>query len=89
MANWTTASSFFGFWANYEELANSYYVNTTGTSAFTEAFDRNAFSVLNARQRTLVREGLALWDDLIAISFQETKSFNADIIVGNTDTGGA
>lgn len=79
----------FGFWANYEELANSYYVNATGTSAFTEAFDRDAFSVLNAGQRTLVREGIALWDDLIAISFQETKSFNADIVVGNTDTGGA
>lgn len=79
----------FGFWANYQELANSYYVNATGTIAFTEAFDQEAFSVLNAGQQTLVREGIALWDDLVAISFQETKSFNADIVVGNTDTGGA
>ncbi|MEZ0497975.1 M10 family metallopeptidase C-terminal domain-containing protein [Sphingomonas sp. IW22] len=79
----------FGFWANYEELVNSYYVNATSTIAFTEAFDEEAFSILNAGQRELVREGIALWDDLVAISFQETKSFNADIVVGNTDTGGA
>ena len=79
----------FGYWANYEELANSYYVNIDSTSAFSEAFDSAAFSVLNAGQQSLLRESIGLWDDLVAISFQETKSFNADIVVGNTNTGGA
>lgn len=79
----------FGYWANYQELANSYYVNIDRTSAFSEAFDSAAFSVLNAGQQTLLRKSIGLWDDLVAISFQETKSFNADIVVGNTDTGRA
>ena len=79
----------FGFWENIEELANSYYVNATGTIAFDEVFNSEAFSTFSAGQRELAREGIALWDDLIAISFRETKSGNADITFGNTDTGGA
>lgn len=79
----------FGFWLNLEELANSYYVNATGTVAFNEVFYGDTFSTFTADQRTLARESIGLWDDLIAISFRETKSGNADITFGNTDTGGA
>ncbi|MGJ3628304.1 matrixin family metalloprotease [Sphingomonas sp. MMS24-JH45] len=37
----------------------------------------------------MARKSIALWDDLISISFTETKSGNADITFGNTYTGGA
>jgi hypothetical protein len=79
----------FGFWNNYEELANSYYVNATGTIAFNEAFYEEDFSAFTAGQRTITSEAIGLWDDLVAISFRETKSGNADITFGNTFTGGA
>lgn len=79
----------FGFWENIEELQNSYYVNDAGTIALDEAFYADKFSTFTTAQRTLAREGIALWDDLIRVSFRETKSGSADITFGNTDTGGA
>jgi Ca2+-binding RTX toxin-like protein len=79
----------FGFWLNIEELQNSYYVNVDGSIAFTEAFFAADFSTFNPEQRAAARTSMALWDDLIAIRFQETKSGSADITFGNTNTGGA
>lgn len=79
----------FGFWNSYDELVNSYYVNADATLALDEAYYGADFSVFNTDQRTMARASIALWDDLIAISFQETKSYNADITFGNTYTGGA
>jgi hypothetical protein len=76
----------YGFWLNKEELANSYYTNVTGTEAFDEYLNFTAF---NAGQTALAQRSIAMWDDLIAISFQQTKSGAADITFGNTDTGGA
>mgnify|MGYP001806761646 CR=1 FL=1 len=78
----------FGFWKNIEELQNSYYVNATGTDFFSEA-SPDTFSAFNTGQIGLARNAMALWDDLIDISFRETKSGDADITFGNTDTGGA
>lgn len=79
----------FGFWQNIEELQNSYYVNETGTSAFSEAFDAEAFSAFTGGQIAVARSSIRLWDDLIDIKFRETRSGAADITFGNTDTGGA
>lgn len=79
----------YGFWANYSELANSYYVNEDGSIAFNEAYYVDAFSPLNSGQRAIAAEAIGLWDDLVAISFQRTGSADADIVYGNTDTGGA
>ncbi|PXA94644.1 hypothetical protein DMC47_20435 [Nostoc sp. 3335mG] len=79
----------YGFWDSYAELYNSYYVNATGTIALDEAYYFEDFSPFSSDQKALARAGIALWDDLIAISFQETKSYNADITFGNTNTGGA
>lgn len=76
----------FGFWLNQEEINNSYYVNATGTTAFSEALNFTAFT---AGQQELARESIQLWDELIGISLRETKSGNADITFGGTDTGGA
>ncbi|OWK30603.1 M10 family metallopeptidase C-terminal domain-containing protein [Sphingomonas mucosissima] len=78
----------FGFWKNFAEISNSYYVNATGDDLFSEAM-RDTFSAFNAQQRHIARTSMGLWDDLIGISFRETKSFDADINFGNTDTGGA
>ncbi|SEN65243.1 Peptidase M10 serralysin C terminal [Sphingomonas gellani] len=76
----------YGFWLNKEELANSYYVNVAGTSALNEYF---SFSAFTSGQVALAQRSIQLWDDLIAISFQQTKSGSADITFGNADTGGA
>ncbi|MDD1452991.1 M10 family metallopeptidase C-terminal domain-containing protein [Sphingomonas sp. H160509] len=76
----------YGFWLNKDELGNSYYVNIAGTSAYSEYFDFTAF---NAGQTDLAQRSIGLWDDLVAISFQQTKSGSADITFGNTATGGA
>lgn len=78
----------FGFWKNIQEVQNSYYVNETGTDFFGEA-NPDTFSAFNAGQINIARETMALWDDLINIKFKETKSGDADITFGNTDTGGA
>ena len=79
----------FGFWLNIEELQNSYYVNEEGTIAFNEAFYAEDFSTFTVGQTALARTSIGLWDDLIAISFRETRSGAADITFGNTFTGGA
>jgi serralysin len=78
----------FGFWRNFSELANSYYVNEVGNDAFSEV-NPATFSAFNAAQITMARQTIQLWDDLVSISFRETRSGAADIVYGNTDTGGA
>jgi Ca2+-binding RTX toxin-like protein len=80
----------FGFWKNYQELANSYYVSADGKIAFNEAYNADDFSVFNAAQQDVARTAIGLWGDLVSgITFQETKSYEADITYGNTATGGA
>ena len=78
----------FGFWKNYQQIANSYYVNETGTISFNEA-DRKTFSAFNAGQIAVAEKAIGLWGELTDIVFQETKSGDADITFGNTATGGA
>ena len=78
----------FGFWKNFSELANSYYVNIFGDDAFSEV-DIDTFTAFNAEQQVAARHAIGLWDDLVSISFQETRSGSADLNFGNTDTGGA
>lgn len=79
----------FGFWKNIEELQNSYYTNETGSIAFNEAYYSSDFSAFNAGQIAVARTAIGLWNDLIDITFKETKSGDADITYGNTYTGGA
>ena len=80
----------FGFWKSLAELENSYYVNADGSTAFNEAYNADAFSPFSAAQQGIARTAIGLWGDLITgITFQETKSYEADITFGNTATGGA
>jgi len=79
----------FGFWSSYEQLAQSYYVNTDGTIAFNEAYYAADFSVFTAEQKAMARKAIALWDDLVDIKFKETSAEEADLAYGNTYTGGA
>lgn len=76
----------FGFWQNIQEIQNSYYVNDTGTLAFSEA-NPATFSAFSAAQQAVTRTVIGLWDDLVDISFQETRSGVADITYGNSAAG--
>ncbi len=77
----------FGFWNSIQELQNSYYVNDDGSIAFSEAFNAAAFTTFSNAQRLVTREAMGLWDDLIQMSFRETRSGVADITFGNTSAG--
>ena len=79
----------FGFWKNLGELTNSYYVSTDGSTAFTEAYYYQDFSPFSAAQQAVAVKAIGLWGDLINVEFKETKSYEADITYGNTNTNGA
>lgn len=79
----------YGFWESYDQLASSYYVNSTGTIAFDEAYYEQYFSTFTPAQIGMAKKAISLWDDLIAVSFVEKSATEADINMGNTYTGGA
>jgi Ca2+-binding RTX toxin-like protein len=78
----------YGYW-NLDDLLNSYYVNSDGSIAFTEAYYYQDFSAFTADQRVMAEKAIGLWDDLVNISFAPTAVTQADITFGNTWTGGA
>jgi hypothetical protein len=78
----------FGFWDTIEQVQSSYYVNDDGTLAFSETNPAN-FLAFTPEQRAVARSTIALWDDLVSISFAESTIETADITYGNTNTGGA
>lgn len=82
----------FGFWADYRELSESYYVNKDGTTGFNEAYYASDFSPFNADQIGIAQKAIGLWGDLIDVKFVQTLQYHAaqaDIVYGNTSTGGA
>ena len=79
----------YGFWESYDQLASSYYVNSTGTIAFDEAYYEEYFSTFTPDQIGMAKKAIALWDDLISVSFVEKSATEADVNMGNTYTGGA
>lgn len=79
----------YGFWLTFEELADSYYVNVAGTAALKEALNPNAFAPFTAGQIAAARSSVALWDDLIVISFRESGAAAADITYAGASADGA
>jgi len=76
----------FGFWNSQDDFFGTGYINDSFTIAFSEFFDLVVFT---PEQREAARDALALWDDLINITFEETGVQEADIRFGNTFTDGA
>lgn len=76
----------FGFFNTQEDFFVTGYINDNFDTAFSEFFD---FQAMTPEQRAASRDALAMWDDLINITFEETSVADADIRFGNTDTGGA
>lgn len=72
----------FGFFNTQEEVArNGYTYTLNGTNyALNEYFGFQAFT---EAQRAATREAFQYWDDIAAISFQETGVDQADINLGN------
>jgi len=77
----------FGFW-NLNDLMASYYVAADGSIAFNEAFNAQfpgGFTAFNAQQQAMAAANVKLWDDLIAVTFQQTNDVTeADITFGFT-----
>jgi serralysin len=80
----------FGFHENQQSLFDNGYVYTDGTTnpntgqpnlfGLSEFFQ---FAAFNSAQRAASREAFSYWDDLIAVSFVETSSYDGDINFGN------
>ncbi len=72
----------FGFHTSQQSLQDNGYVYFVGANgfAFSEYFN---FAEFNAAQKDAAREALQSWDDLIAVSLQESDINSADIAFGN------
>jgi serralysin len=82
----------FGFYETLADLPAPYIYTRAddGTDAQYVGFGVvNGFSALSAAQRVAARDAFGAWDDLIAVSFVERASQDADINLMNTTTGPA
>jgi serralysin len=72
----------FGFHTGQQSLFDNGYVYFVGTSgfAFSEYFN---FAPFSAAQKDAAREALQSWDDVIAVSLQESGINAADVAFGN------
>jgi serralysin len=72
----------FGFHESQDTLWDNGYVYENGGRlfAFSEFFN---FAAFNPAQRAAAREALQSWDDLIAVSIEESNIDDADIAFGN------
>lgn len=72
----------FGFHASQADLFNNGYVYAFNGSLFGLAEYFN-FAPFTAAQQAAAREAIGYWDDVIAVSFQETSADDGDINFGN------
>lgn len=72
----------FGFHENQQSLFDNGYVYESGGRLFglSEYFQ---FGTFTAAQREATREAFQYWDDVLAVSFQETSAYEGDINFGN------
>ena len=72
----------FGFHENQQSLFDNGYVFSQNGNLFGLAEYFN-FSTFNAAQRDATREAIQYWDDVLAVRFQETDAYHADINYAN------
>jgi Ca2+-binding RTX toxin-like protein len=72
----------FGFHENQQSLFDNGYVYASGNQLFGLA-EYFQFAAFNAAQREATREAFLYWDDIVAVSFQETSAYEGDINFGN------
>ncbi|MEA1014823.1 M10 family metallopeptidase C-terminal domain-containing protein [Sphingosinicella sp. LY1275] len=72
----------FGFHENQQSLYDNGYVYANGGQLFGLA-EYFQFAAFNAAQRDATREAFQYWDDILAVSFQETGAYEGDINFGN------
>ena len=72
----------YGFHENQQSLFDNGYVYARNGQlfAFSEYFQFGAFT---EAQRAATREAMQNWDDVIAVTFQETSAYQGDINFGN------
>ncbi|MCY7280327.1 MAG: M10 family metallopeptidase C-terminal domain-containing protein [Sphingomonas bacterium] len=72
----------FGFHEDQQSLVDNGYVYASGGRLFalSEYFQ---FAKFNDAQRAATREAIGYWDDIVATTFIETSSYDADINFGN------
>lgn len=72
----------FGFHETQQSLFDNGYVYERGGQlyAFAEYFN---FAPFNEAQRAATREAIGYWDDVLAVTFQETSAYQADINYAN------
>ncbi|HEY0628077.1 MAG TPA: matrixin family metalloprotease, partial [Sphingomicrobium sp.] len=51
--------------------------------------DADGYSPFSAEQQAAAREAIQLWDDLVPLSFVESRGAGADVVFANTSTGPA
>lgn len=75
----------FGFWLTQEELEASYYASQTIPDFYSVSYAfPDYFQAFSAAQQDATRLAIGLWDDLMAVDFQETAAADADITYMNT-----
>ncbi len=83
----------FGFWNSRNDFFGTGYISDQGNIAFQEFFDfgtgPTARGIYSAAQRAVARTTMALWDDIVSVTFAESSVADADIRFGNTNTRGA
>ena len=79
----------FGFWETREQVLDSYYleISPDGYVLTSDAVyvDAGYFAPFSAEQQAMAIQNIGLWDDLIAVTFQQVSDPNAaDITFGFT-----
>jgi len=79
----------YGFWTSLDEVQHSYYTETNANGeVLTQDGDyisQGIFAPFTAEQQAMAIQNIGLWDDLIAVTFQQADSAaDADITFGFT-----
>ncbi|WP_310468266.1 M10 family metallopeptidase C-terminal domain-containing protein [Sphingomonas sp.] len=73
----------YGFWTE-EQIRDSYYREPGAVTILADSFyiNRGDFAEFTAEQQAMAIQNIQLWDDLIAVTFQQAPAPEADITFG-------